>query len=238
MESSNLNGQVRIAKFSEETCIAREIEIMYVGKQPLPKITPEMMVLIKNWNEWKIFSIGDRITVPYYGKSLAFKIVAVVKGGPPVASTRKEDLCEALSYLNITDDRSKDVEFYNALYCTKWRVASITEEENVAPKKKLTIDDIGGYGTLIDDLRDVIDAALGKWKKIKGFKVRILHNGSILGQIDFSSVNIHIFSRSSPIERNSASIFLFNNRVNFRFDKIVQLLWKFFDCHEFFFRIT
>lgn len=171
MESSRINGLVKISKLPSDALIAREIDISYTGKVSLPKVTPELEFIVKNYNERNIFTIGNRISVPYYGKNLAFKIVAI-KADKTEDNLSECSISEELAKVRISDE-GMNRKFYRALYNTKWKILTATEEkeETVVPKGYLTKEDLGGYETLINELRDVMDVALGKWKRIKGFNV-------------------------------------------------------------------
>ncbi|XP_043267934.1 ATPase family protein 2 homolog isoform X2 [Venturia canescens] len=171
IESSRINGLVKISKLLSDPSIAREITISYTGKSSLPKVTPELEFLVKNHNERSIITVGNHVSVPYYGKKLSFKIVAV-KSDQKDDNSPENSISEGLEKMKISDKETVK-KFYTALYSTKWKILLATEqkEEAYLSKGYLTIEDLGGYETLINDLRDVIDVALGKWKRIKGFNV-------------------------------------------------------------------
>ena len=176
LESSQVSGLVKVKKLTTDVYVAREIFIVHTGKQALSKTTPKLDVLIKNYNERRIFCVGNRITVPYYGKNLGFKIVNI-NADESASKKRKNDLAENLKKMHITDDKANVSKLYEALYSTKWRIQSSPDEENIQPKAKTTIYDIGGYETLIEKLRDVVDEVLGKRRRIKGSDIA---NGVLL----------------------------------------------------------
>lgn len=137
--------------------------IEYVGTQKPPDVTTELEVLIKNYNERKIFTVGNRISIPYYGKKLIYKILKI-KSSEDVPKNLEGDFQE----LDITDS----VKFYKAIYGTRWKIASDEAKvSETANRCAIKTSDVAGYDELISEIRDVIDIALGKYKIIQGFNI-------------------------------------------------------------------
>lgn len=144
----------------------------------------ELDNILKYFNEHKIFTVGNRISIPYYGKKLIYKIVQI----NPEKNKRKQtemdvnNVSKAFDDMNLTTSFTKA--FYKALYTTKWTILDITDknEENVT--KKYKVEDIGGYDALISDIRDVIAIGIGKYRSIEHFKVKglLLYGPSGVGK--------------------------------------------------------
>lgn len=171
-ELNNLAGLVKVYLLKSDVYIAKEIVINQLGKHLISNVTTELDNILKYFNEQKIFAIGNRLSVPYYGKKIAYKIVQI-----KMDETRKEqietldeNLSEAFKNINLTSNQTK-ITFYKALYTTKWTVLSVAEDGNSILKKKFRIEDIGGYSDLISDIRDVVTIGIGKYRSIEHFGV-------------------------------------------------------------------
>ncbi|XP_012283785.1 spermatogenesis-associated protein 5 [Orussus abietinus] len=180
IELNKLEGLVKVKKITSTLSIAREIILENTGKYPTPDAKAEFTVLMKNYNEGKIFCIGNKISIPYYGRKLIYRIVNIKpekSSASDVQENLYKDLPNDLSDLSLTKD---NVQFYKALYSTQWTIIDNCKKE--VPKKSMyTIEDIGGYSELIEDIKDVINVVLGKCKTIKGFNISkgILLYGSV-----------------------------------------------------------
>ncbi|XP_012253446.2 ATPase family protein 2 homolog [Athalia rosae] len=176
IDLNKLEGQFSIEKLKSEVYFATEVSIEYVGTQKLPEATTELDVLIKNYNEKRIFTVGNRISIPFYGKKLIFKIRDIKAENATIKSLDGDNAPRSLDSdfeaLNISDGFLSKVKFYKALYSTKWTILSIDESqckgEDVAVVKTC---DLAGYDNLIAEIKDVIDIALGKYRKLKGFHI-------------------------------------------------------------------
>lgn len=135
-----------------------------MGKDVLPEVNTELNIVLKNHNEQKIFSVGNKFSVPFYGKKLIYEIVEIVSDG------RDNDLSRGLQELNIKGDVSK---FYKVLYTTKWTIRSEKPGNKQEEQRKIEykIDDVGGYNKIIEDIRDVLDIGLGKCQGIGHFYI-------------------------------------------------------------------
>lgn len=136
-------------------------------------VSVELNNILKYCNEHKIFTVGNRISVPYYGKKLVYKIVQIKaeESKGKQIEVDVNDLSKAFEDINLTTSSTK-VAFYKALYTTKWTILNITDKskENV-PKKRYTVEDIGGYDALISDIRDIVTIGIGKYRSIERFNV-------------------------------------------------------------------
>jgi len=157
-----LSGLTKICSLTSNIHIAKEIIISQQGKY-LSDISVELDNILKCFNEHKIFIVGNKISVPYYGKKLVYKIVQIKTEESKRKHTEAvdvDDLSKAFEDINLTTSSTK-IAFYKALYTTKWTILDITDKnkENV-PKIKYKIEDIGGYDALISDIRDVVAIGL------------------------------------------------------------------------------
>lgn len=182
--------------------IAKEIVINQLGKHLISNVTTELDNILKYFNEHKIFAIGNRISVPYYGKKIAYKIVQIETDEIKKEQIKTlENLSEAFKNINLTTNQTK-ITFYKALYTTKWTVLNVAEDGNSILKKKFRIEDIGGYSSLISNIRDVVAIGIGKYKSIKHFGVSkgILLYGptgvgkSMIANAIISECNINAFT--------------------------------------------
>ncbi|XP_029178349.1 ATPase family protein 2 homolog isoform X2 [Nylanderia fulva] len=170
IELNNLVGLVKVYLLKSDIYIAKEIVINQLGKHLISNVSTELDNIFKYFNEHKIFAVGNRISVPYYGKKLAYKIVQI-----KLDETKKEqidgnDLSEGFKNIDLTTNRTK-ITFYKALYTTKWTVLNIAEDGNNIPKKQYKIEDIGGYSALISDIRDIVTIGIGKFRSVEHFGV-------------------------------------------------------------------
>ncbi|XP_076672611.1 ATPase family gene 2 protein homolog A isoform X2 [Andrena cerasifolii] len=219
IELNSLRGPVKVQKFNCPVSIAKEFIISSVGRHSLAEASTELNIVLKNHNEQKIFSKGDKLSVPFYGKLLIYKIVNVV-----ATKCTDKDLSEEFKELNV--DQGSGVKFYKALYNTKWTVLSDEQDKQKEHKKsKYKIQDIGGYGGLIEDIKDVLDVGLGRCESIGDFYISkgILLYGTagvgksiiasaLISEYDFNSYTIYssdIYSKSlGETERKLKDIFM------------------------------
>ncbi|XP_072760748.1 ATPase family gene 2 protein homolog A [Anoplolepis gracilipes] len=172
IELNNLVGLVKVYLLKSDIYIAKEIVINQLGKHLISNVSTELDVILKYFNEHKIFAVGNRISVPYYGKKIIYRIIQIKTDRTKKEQTETldgNDLSEAFKNINLTTNQTK-LTFYKVLYTTKWTV-NVAEDGNTIPKKKYKIEDIGGYNTLISDIRDVVAIGIGKYRSIEHFGV-------------------------------------------------------------------
>lgn len=137
--------------------------IQPIGKHQLPDLTTELQVMIKNEYHEKIFSLGNKINVSYYGKRLIYKILDVKVS---------DDFSEKFENMNISGNDTQNTKLYKAAYSTKWIIAqNTTDKTEIKKKKRHILECVGGYSELIADLKDVFDIGLGKYGSMKDFDV-------------------------------------------------------------------
>ncbi|XP_076174088.1 ATPase family gene 2 protein homolog A isoform X2 [Ptiloglossa arizonensis] len=168
IELNNLHGPVKIQKLNCPVHIAKEFIISSIGKHSLPEITTELNIILKNHCEQKIFSIGDKLSVPFFGKRLIYKIIQVV------SDERTDiDLSKEFQQLNLTTNQLPNTTLYKAFYNTKWTILNEEQEnkEETRKKYKYRVQDIGGYTNVIKDIKDVLDIGLGRCKSVGEFYI-------------------------------------------------------------------
>ncbi|XP_033358636.1 ATPase family protein 2 homolog isoform X2 [Bombus vosnesenskii] len=209
IELNNLRGYVKIEKLNSSVDIAKEFVICSVGKHILPEATMELNIILKNHNEQKVFTIGNKFSVPFYGKKLIYKIVKVISD-----DCENIKLSEQFKQLSITDE-TRNTKLYKALYNTKWTILNEEQEKKKEENKKskFKIQDIGGYDNIIEDIKDVLDIGLGLYQSIGNFYISkgiLLYGTSgvgksaianaLISQYDINSTTIYssdIYSKSS-----------------------------------------
>lgn len=173
IELNNLVGLVKVYLLKSDVYIAKEIVVNQLGKYLTSNINAELDNIIKYFNEDKIFAIGNRISIPYYGKKVIYKIVQIRTDETEKEQTETlngNDLSKAFKNINLTTNQTK-ITFYKALYVTKWTVLNVAKDGNNVPKIKYRTDDIGGYNALISDIRDVVKIGIGKYRSIEQFGI-------------------------------------------------------------------
>ncbi|XP_012174107.2 ATPase family protein 2 homolog isoform X2 [Bombus terrestris] len=167
IELNNLRGYVKIEKLNSSVDIAKEFVICSVGKHISPEATTELNIILKNHNEQKVFTIGNKFSVPFYGKKLVYKIVKVTSD-----DCENVKLSEQFKQLSITDE-TRNTKLYKALYNTKWTILNEEQEKEKEEykKSKFKIQDIGGYDNVIEDIKDVLDIGLGLYQSIGNFYI-------------------------------------------------------------------
>ena len=221
IELNGLRGPVKLQKLNCPVSVANEFIISSVGRHSLAEASTELNIVLKNHNEQKIFSKGDKLSVPFYGKLLIYKIMNVVAD-----KCMDQDLSEEFKELNVTADQGPGVKFYKALYNTKWTVLNDEQDKQKEHKKnRYKIQDIGGYGGLIQDIKDVLNVGLGRCESIGDFYISkgILLYGTagvgksiianaLISEYDFNSYTIYssdIYSKSlGETERKLKDIFM------------------------------
>ncbi|XP_018374595.1 PREDICTED: spermatogenesis-associated protein 5 [Trachymyrmex cornetzi] len=169
IDLNNLSGLTKICSLTSTVHIAKEIVISQQGKC-LSDVSVELDNILKYFNEHKIFTVGNRISVPYYGKKLVYKIVRIKaeeSKEKPTETVDVNDLSKSFKDMNLISPTK--VDFYKALYTTKWTILD-KDKENVA-KERHKIEDIGGYDALISDIRDIVAIGIGKYKSIERFNI-------------------------------------------------------------------
>ncbi|XP_071864966.1 ATPase family gene 2 protein homolog A isoform X2 [Bombus fervidus] len=220
IELNNLRGYVKIEKLNSSVDIAKEFVICSIGKHILPEATTELNIILKNHNEQKVFTIGNKFSVPFYGKKLIYKIVKVTSD-----DCENVKLSEQFKQLSIADE-TRNTKLYKALYNTKWTILNEEQEKKKEYKKsKLKIQDIGGYDNIIEDIKDVLDIGLGLYQSIGNFYISkgiLLYGTSgvgksaianaLISQYDINSTTIYssdIYSKSSgETEKKLQDIFM------------------------------
>ncbi|XP_033337030.1 ATPase family gene 2 protein homolog A isoform X1 [Megalopta genalis] len=166
MELNDLQGLVKIQKMSCPVSVAKEFIISYTGRHSLPEASTELNIILKNHNEHKIFFVGNKFSIPFYGKRLTYQILQVT------SDESTDSISEQLKQLNLTSDHTYSIKLYKALYNTKWTILNEKEEKRDEPKKqKCKIEDVGGYNNLIEDIKDVLNIGLGRCKSIGDFYI-------------------------------------------------------------------
>lgn len=166
---------MKICCLTSNVQIAKEIVISQQGKRLTSDVSVELDNILKYFNEYKIFTVGNRISVPYYGKKLVYKIVEIRAKENKREQTETVDvnnLSKAFEDINLTDSSTK-VTFYKALYTTKWTILDVTNKNagNIPGRKKYKIEDIGGYDALMSDIRDIVAIGIGRYRSIERFNV-------------------------------------------------------------------
>ncbi|XP_029046163.1 ATPase family protein 2 homolog isoform X1 [Osmia bicornis bicornis] len=167
IELNNLRGPVKIQKLKCLVNIAKEFIISNIGKHTLPEITTELDIVLKNHNEQKIFAVGNKLSVPFYGKKLIYKIMKVISD-----ECTNHDLSDQFEQLNV-NNQIHNFKFYKALYNTKWTILDEEQEDEQEDSKqaKYKIQDVGGYDKIIQDIKDVLDIGLGRCNSIINFYI-------------------------------------------------------------------
>ncbi|XP_043527623.1 ATPase family protein 2 homolog isoform X1 [Frieseomelitta varia] len=219
IELNNLRGHVKIEKFNFCVNVAKEFVIRSVGKHTLQEATMELDIIIKNHNEQKVFTIGNKFSVPFYGKTLIYNIVKVVSD-----DYKNNNLSDQLKQLKMTDE-VHEPKFYKALYNTKWTILSEEQEKKHCKRSKFKIQDVGGYDNVIQNIKDILDIGLGQCQSIGDFYVSkgILLYGTagvgksiianaLISEYDINSITIYstdIYSKSlGETERKLQDIFV------------------------------
>ncbi|KOC69069.1 Spermatogenesis-associated protein 5 [Habropoda laboriosa] len=221
MELNDLRGLVKIQKLDCPVNIAKEFIICNVGKYTLPEATMELNIILKNYNEHKIYSVGNKFSVPFYGKKLMYRITQVLSD-----EHVNNDLHEQLEQLNIKD-QAHNIKLYKVLYNTKWTIINDVQENKEKEQKKVKykVKDVGGYDKLMEDIKDVLDIGLGRCQSIGDFYINkgILLYGTagvgksiianaLISQYDINSVTINtsdIYSKSlGETEQKLQDIFM------------------------------
>ncbi|XP_014604874.1 PREDICTED: spermatogenesis-associated protein 5 isoform X2 [Polistes canadensis] len=223
IELNNLKDLIKVQSAKVNIYAAKEIIVKCTGKHALLYMSTDLEILFKNSNEGKIFCIGNRISISYYGRKLIYVIVAASIDQNDDTTHIDDDLLTSFNCLHLTTDKS-NVKYYKALYSTKYIIqndVSITEEEQ--KKVKYKIEDIGGYNDLIADIKDVMDIALNKCNIGDFFfgKGILLYGtpgvgksmiaNAIISEYNINSFNVHssdIYSKSmDEAERKLKDIF-------------------------------
>ncbi|KAI4490028.1 hypothetical protein M0804_004210 [Polistes exclamans] len=223
IELNNLKDLIKVQSAKVNISAAKEFIVKCTGKHALLYMSTDLEILFKNSNEGKIFCIGNRISISYYGRKLIYVIVAASIDQNDDTTHIDDDLSTSFNCLHLTTDKS-NVKYYKALYSTKYIIqndVSITEEEQ--KKVKYKIEDIGGYNDLIADIKDVMDIALNKCNIGDFFfgKGILLYGtpgvgksmiaNAIISEYNINSFNVHssdIYSKSmDEAERKLKDIF-------------------------------
>ncbi|XP_011637023.1 spermatogenesis-associated protein 5 isoform X2 [Pogonomyrmex barbatus] len=202
IELNNLSGLVKIHPIRSNIHIAKEIVISQQGKYLMSSV--ELDNILKCFNEHKIFTMGNKISVPYYGKKLIYKIIEIKteENKKSQNETDENNLSKIFENINLIVDSTKII-LYKALYTTKWTILNSTnkDEDSVSSNKKYKIEDIGGYDALISDIKDEVAIGIGKYRSVKGFNINkgILLYGpsgvgkSMIAKAIISEYNVNTF---------------------------------------------
>ncbi|XP_014213266.1 spermatogenesis-associated protein 5 [Copidosoma floridanum] len=162
MELDKIEGPAKLERLKSSPFVANEIFIEPIGKNCIESMTTELNVMIKNYNHDKILAIGNRISIPYYGKKLIYKITNV---------ETDEGLSDQLSRMNITQGHSPHKNVFIARYSTRWTIDTSEKERKTLKQNKHRLECVGGYKSLIKDLIDVLSIGLGKHGNLQDFHI-------------------------------------------------------------------
>lgn len=169
MELNNIQGQIKVQSLKSNIHVAKEVVLAQQGKHSMFDTGAEFDNILKNANEHRIFVIGNRMSVSYYGKELTYKIVEIRRN----ESKKKKDQTAGLNDLSESLEKMTvdptNVTFYKTLYTTKWTILNSTDEKKKTNIPKYRISDVGGYDTLISDIRDAVAIGIGKYKSVEHF---------------------------------------------------------------------
>ncbi|XP_011148576.1 spermatogenesis-associated protein 5 isoform X2 [Harpegnathos saltator] len=165
IELDNLNGPMKIYLLEDNIHIAKEIVLKQLSKCLIcESAAAEVDIILKCFNEHKIFTPDSKIIIPFYGKKLMYEIVRIKtegEKGTRIRATTEDDLPIALERMNL-ESKPLEVDYFKALYSTKWTILpreKDRDEESIL-KKTYEIKDIGGYDALIADIRDVVQIGI------------------------------------------------------------------------------
>ncbi|XP_014473565.1 PREDICTED: spermatogenesis-associated protein 5 [Dinoponera quadriceps] len=190
VDLDNLNGPMKVYLLEDDVHIAKEIILKQLSKRLIcENIAVEVDIILKCFNEHKIFTLGNKIIIPFYGKKLIYEIVQIkTEDGKEVQikATDENDLSIALERINL-ETKSSTIAYFKALYSTKYMILPKKNDkgEESVSKKAYKIEDIGGYDALISDIKDVVQIGIGKYKSVKNFganKGVLLHGPAGVGK--------------------------------------------------------
>ncbi|XP_032670564.1 ATPase family protein 2 homolog [Odontomachus brunneus] len=188
IDLDNLNGPMKIYLLEDNIHIAKEIVLKQLSKHSIcESIAIEVDIILKCFNEHKIFTLGNRVMIPFYGRKLMYETVQIkTEDGKKaqIKPTAENNLSTALERINL-ETKSSEMTYFKALYSTKWTILPKKEVEESSPKKTYKINDIAGYDALISDIRDIVQIGIGKYKSVKNFganKGVLLHGPSGVGK--------------------------------------------------------
>lgn len=170
IELNNITGSLKVYSLTSKVHIAEEIVINQQGKRLISDQNVELDYILKFYNEHKIFTVGNKLSVPFYGRKLTYKIVHIRTDTSKKRRKKavdEQDLSEAFENISLKTD-STNIIFYKALYSTKWTIQmdNTSKTEDAVPMKTYSTEDIGGYDSLVSDIRDVISIGIGKYKRV------------------------------------------------------------------------
>lgn len=211
IDLDNLSGPMKVYLLEDDVHIAKEIVLKQLSKHSIcESMNVEVDIILKSFNEHKIFIIGNRIMIPFYGKKLTYEIAQIKsKDGKQaeIKATDENDLSTALEKINL-ETKSSKTNYFKALYTTKWTILQkeVKDENSKIPKRMYRIKDIGGYDGLISNIRDVVQIGIGKYKSIKDFganKGVLLHGPPGVGKSLIANAIISECSAKSFIVHSS-----------------------------------
>ena len=191
IELDNVKGSVLIEKLKICPYIAQEVILETIGKNHEDHVTADLKVKIKTCSQDKIFLIGNRISIPYYGKRLIYKIIEV---------SSDKMLENEFKNLSLTE-KTKEKMLYIFLYSTKFVILQNEKQtKSIKKQRQYTLEDIGGYSELINKLRNVFNIGLGKYGNADKFfcsKCILLHGHpgvgkTIISEALLAELNAHI----------------------------------------------
>jgi len=191
-----MEGQVEVQPLTSNVFIAKKIIISLQGKPSKFSMEPELNYILKAANEDRIFVVGNKISIPYYGKKLIYKIIKI-----KADESKKEQIAEANdpleSFKALTIDPANTT-FYKALFATEWIVLSTPDESKA---NKYNINNIVGYDDLIFDIKATIASFFSKYRYINANRGILLHGlvgvgKAMIAKAVISECNINMFSVS------------------------------------------
>jgi len=182
---------------ASDVLIAKEIIISQQGKPSKFNMGAELDYILKAANEDRIFVVGNRICLSYYGKKLIYKIIEIKTDESDKEQTADEN--DLLDFNALTIEPANKT-FYKAIFATEWTVLNTTDESKDTNKYK--IDDIGGYDALISKIKAKVASTLNKYRSnISATRGILLHGLVGVGKATIAKAviaecNVNMFSVS------------------------------------------
>ncbi|KAJ3631466.1 hypothetical protein MTP99_012593 [Tenebrio molitor] len=167
-----INSNVKVSTVSQDLPEASKISVVILNGPKFLDITTELTNRIQNAHSDKLYCVGNRISIMYFGKNLKFEIKTI--------ETSSDNLVEE-HFKNLTIEEHI---FYRITNKTVWRMFGSHTEYEKEVSNTATVSTVGGLDKEIIEIREAINSCLKKLNPygLKSCKSILLYGNSGTGK--------------------------------------------------------
>lgn len=163
------SGPVIISKIKSIPLPASKITFKFLQPTDIPEKLEHFTTVLQYQFVSKLLHENSKIIINFYGKKLKIIIISIASLESSKDKNFEDKIVKLVGDLKLDDSDNSfiscldnNLKFYKVVESTKWCLKIDVDNVNSVGKSKISLDDIGGYETIIDDLRQVMMYSLKK----------------------------------------------------------------------------